>query len=102
MTSLWPPDLGVREVRDALGEGAETLAELFQGAGYRTYGVQSNGWLAATFGFHQGFDRYVDDLARPDRSGSIELAGRVQSWFDATPPVWNVRMVSWVPGSPID
>ncbi len=20
----------------------------------------------------------------------------------ATPPVWNVRMVSWVPGSPID
>ena len=59
MTSLWPPDHGVREVRDALGEGAETLAELFQGAGYRTYGVQSNGWLAATFGFHQGFDRYV-------------------------------------------
>ena len=21
---------------------------------------------------------------------------------DATPPVWNVRIVSWVPGSPID
>ena len=20
----------------------------------------------------------------------------------ATPPVWNVRMVSWVPGSPMD
>ena len=20
----------------------------------------------------------------------------------ATPPVWNVRIVSWVPGSPID
>jgi arylsulfatase A-like enzyme/tetratricopeptide (TPR) repeat protein len=59
MTSLWPADHGVREVRDALGDPAETLAEQFQGAGYSTYGVQSNGWLAATFGFHQGFDRYV-------------------------------------------
>jgi len=59
MTSLWPADHGVREVRDALGDPAETLAEQFQRAGYATYGVQSNGWLAATFGFHQGFDRYV-------------------------------------------
>jgi arylsulfatase A-like enzyme/Flp pilus assembly protein TadD len=59
MTSLWPADHGVREVRDALGDGANTLAEQFQNAGYATYGVQSNGWLAATFGFQQGFDRYV-------------------------------------------
>jgi len=59
MTSLWPASHGVREVRDALGDGADTLAEQFQRAGYATYGVQSNGWLAATFGFQQGFDRYV-------------------------------------------
>ncbi len=59
MTSLWPVDHGVREIRDALGESAKTLAEQFQKAGYATYGVQSNGWLAATFGFQQGFDRYV-------------------------------------------
>jgi arylsulfatase A-like enzyme/Flp pilus assembly protein TadD len=59
MTSLWPADHGVREVRDALGDASETLAEQFQRAGYATYGVQSNGWLAATFGFQQGFDRYV-------------------------------------------
>jgi Flp pilus assembly protein TadD len=55
MTSLWPADHGVREVRDALGDPVETLAEHFQRAGYATYGVQSNGWLAATFGFQQGF-----------------------------------------------
>jgi arylsulfatase A-like enzyme/tetratricopeptide (TPR) repeat protein len=59
MTSLWPAEHGVRAVRDALGEAAETLAEKFRAAGYATYGVQSNGWLAATFGFQQGFDRYV-------------------------------------------
>ena len=26
----------------------------------------------------------------------------VMSSAEATPPVWNVRIVSWVPGSPID
>ncbi len=26
----------------------------------------------------------------------------VMSSADATPPVWKVRIVSWVPGSPID
>ena len=59
MTSLWPADHGVREIRDALGNAANTLAEQFREAGYATYGVQSNGWLAATFGFQQGFDHYV-------------------------------------------
>jgi arylsulfatase A-like enzyme len=59
MTSLWPADHGVREVRDALGDVANTLAEQFRDAGYATYGVQSNGWLAASFGFQQGFDHYV-------------------------------------------
>ena len=36
-------------------------------------------------------------------SNSSWIRGRpwVMSW-PATPPVWNVRMVSWVPGSPID
>jgi phosphoglycerol transferase MdoB-like AlkP superfamily enzyme len=28
-------------------------------AGYATYGVQTNGWLHQSFGFHQGFDRYM-------------------------------------------
>jgi len=59
MTSLWPADHGVREIRDALGDAANTLAEQFQQAGYATYAVQSNGWLAASFGFQQGFDHYV-------------------------------------------
>ena len=36
-------------------------------------------------------------------SNSSTMRGRpwVMSW-PATPPVWKVRMVSWVPGSPID
>jgi arylsulfatase A-like enzyme len=59
MTSLWPRRHGVRETTDGLAEGARTVGELFREAGYRTYAVQSNGWLEQTFGFHQGFDRYL-------------------------------------------
>ncbi len=59
MTSLWPQSHAIRAYGDALGEGALTLAELLQNAGYATYGIQTNGWLHQTFGFHQGFDRYV-------------------------------------------
>lgn len=59
MTSLWPHDDGIREARDGLGPNALTLAEVLQQAGYATYAVQTNGWLHQSFGFQQGFDRYV-------------------------------------------
>lgn len=59
MTSLWPRSHAIREYDDALADGALTLAEVLSGAGYRAYGVQSNGWLHQSFGFHQGFERYV-------------------------------------------
>jgi arylsulfatase A-like enzyme len=59
MTSLWPRSHGVAGIRDALASDASTLAERMQEGGYRTYGVQSNGWLEQTFGFQQGFERYV-------------------------------------------
>jgi arylsulfatase A-like enzyme len=59
MTSLWPRSHGIREAKDGLGESAVTVAEVLQGAGYATYGVQTNGWLHQSFGFHQGFDRYM-------------------------------------------
>jgi len=59
LTSLWPRSHGVRATTDGLGESAPTLAEAFHDAGYHTYAVQSNGWLEQTFGFQQGFDRYM-------------------------------------------
>lgn len=59
MTSLWPQSHGVALQDDGLAPGAVTLAEVLREGGYRTYGVQSNGWLEQTFGFQQGFDRYV-------------------------------------------
>ena len=72
MTSLWPQSHGIREAQDGLATSALTLAEVLHEAGYATYGVQTNGWLHQSFGFHQGFDRYMfpkggghPQLARP-------------------------------------
>ena len=59
LTSLWPRSHGVRLATDGLSERALTLAAVMRAAGYRTYAVQSNGWLEQSFGFHHGFDHYV-------------------------------------------
>jgi choline-sulfatase len=66
LTSLWPRSHGIREAQDGLAEEAVTLAEVLQDAGYATYGVQTNGWLHQSFGFHQGFDRYMFPKAGGD------------------------------------
>jgi arylsulfatase A-like enzyme len=59
LTSLWPRSHGVRLPTDGLSERALTVADVLRSAGYRTYAVQSNGWLEQSFGFHHGFDHYV-------------------------------------------
>ena len=59
LTSLWPRSHGVEKSTDGLAPGAFTLAEAFQTAGYRTWGIQTNGWLDQSFGFQQGFERYT-------------------------------------------
>ena len=66
-TSLWPGTHGIRKPRDGLAPQAVTLAELIREAGYRTYAVQTNGWLDASFGFHQGFEHYVFPIGRGAR-----------------------------------
>jgi len=75
MTSLWPRSHGIREAQDGLGESAVTVAEVLRDAGYATYGVQTNGWLHQSFGFHQGFDRYMF----PKGGGNPNL-GRPTLW----------------------
>lgn len=68
MTSLWPRSHNIRDAQDGLGDGATTLAETLRDAGYATYGVQTNGWLHQSFGFHQGFDRYMFPTGGATRS----------------------------------
>ena len=74
LTSRWPRSHGVIDPNDGLGDAARTLAEVLKEAGWRTYAVQSNGWLEEAFGFEQGFERYVFP-----RGGGSE-AERSRSW----------------------
>ncbi len=67
LTSLWPRSHRIHASTDGLGEGALTLAEVLREAGYRTYGVQTNGWLHQSFGFHQGFERYLFPMGKGAR-----------------------------------
>ena len=75
-TSLWPRSHGVRHPTDGLGANAQTLAGVLKEAGYHTYGVQSNGWLDQSFGFQQGFDRYVFPKANKPVGG----LGKASHW----------------------
>jgi arylsulfatase A-like enzyme len=67
LTSLWPRTHAIRDPKDGLAPNALTLAEVLREAGYRTYAVQTNGWLDQSFGFHQGFDRYMFPRGRGAR-----------------------------------
>lgn len=62
LTSLWPRTHRVEKTNEGLSLGAVTVAEVLADAGYATYAVQTNGWLEQTFGFQQGFQRYVFPL----------------------------------------
>ena len=75
LTSLWPRSHGLRAAQDGLGDEAITLAETFRDSGYATYAVQANGWLDQSFGFHQGFDRYVFP-----KGGGHPRLGRASIW----------------------
>lgn len=85
-TSLWPRSHGIRDAQDGLAEGAVTLAEVLKGAGYATYGVQTNGWLHQSFGFHQGFDRYMF----PKAGGDPRL-GQASRWPHADRVIEEAR-----------
>jgi len=83
MASLWtgayPATTGVTRFNHALPDSARMPAEILRAAGFRTGGIFRNGWVAANFGFDQGFDLYIRPVpsrtreryerARDDRSG---------------------------------
>ena len=62
-TSLWPPKHGVQDNGDFfLDDGADTLAERLQEAGYQTMASVGAEVTSHHWGFAQGFDAYFDDM----------------------------------------
>ena len=61
LTGVYPRETGIYKERyDKLSPDVVTLAQMFKGAGYRTYGVTANPSINAVFGFDRGFDEYGD------------------------------------------
>ncbi len=59
-SGLYPPQVSVRLFKDRLPEGAWTLAEHFQQAGYRTVALTDGGFVGRPFGFAQGFEWFEE------------------------------------------
>ena len=62
MTATYPVRNGVLRWGQAMPEEALLPAEQFREAGFRTAGIFRNGWVAANFGFAQGFQSYIRPL----------------------------------------
>jgi choline-sulfatase len=64
-TGLYPVSTGVTRSPQAVPEEAQLPAEILREAGYRTFGIWRNGWVAPNFGFAQGFEIYDRPRGRP-------------------------------------
>jgi arylsulfatase A-like enzyme len=91
MASLWsssyPRRVDVRRFPDGLSEELLLPAEILSGAGFFTGGIFRNGWIAANFGFGQGFDVYIG--ARTSVTPR-KLASRNPSAHALTGSDWDV------------
>lgn len=70
MASLWtanlPTTTGVTRFNHALSDSVRMPAEILRDQGFQTGGIFRNGWVAANFGFGQGFDLYLRPI--PNRT----------------------------------
>ena len=62
LTGEYPAVHGAQDDGSRLSEHIPTLAERFQRAGFRTFGVVSHIYVARPFGFARGFDLFDDTL----------------------------------------
>lgn len=74
LTSSYPSTHACVELRETLVPEAETLAEVFRAAGWRTGAFVDNPFVSAEFGFAQGFERF--DEARPSVLAMGTLLGK--------------------------
>ena len=83
-TGLYPIRTGVLRSPQAIPEAARMPAEILSEAGFRTFAIWRNGWIAPQFGFSQGFELYHSPPRSPvprtvrRENPAITLAGTDQ------------------------
>lgn len=80
LTGLLPRTHGVQRKKHALAPEAVTLAETLKDRGYKTAGFVTNGNVARSFGFAQGFDTY--ELLGRKRSAATDVHARAAEWLE--------------------
>ena len=75
-TSLYPTVHGCVEQRQVLAPEAETMAEVFRAAGWRTAAFVDNPFISPEFGFGQGFAKKDYHYVRPSVVASGTLLGK--------------------------
>jgi arylsulfatase A-like enzyme len=92
LTSLYPTLHGCVEQPEVLSPEAETLAETFRAAGWRTAAFVDNPFVSPEFGFGQGFDDF--DYVRPNVCISGTLLGKALFMLAQHVPVGE-RVRGW-------
>ncbi len=85
LTGLLPRTHGLHKRRHALSRQAVTLAEALRDHGFRTAGFATNGNVARSFGFAQGFDTYK--LLRRRHHSAPDVNVQAAEWLDG----WDGR-----------
>jgi len=119
LTGLPPEVHGVVSARHRLAPDALSLAEVLQQAGYDTVAFVSGPTVMAQYGFDQGFARFDESMAEPDRHKSSKgitspglvalVDGYLEGWDAAgrTAPffvflhMWDVHY-DYAPPAPFD
>ena len=92
-TGLYPPEHGVRDnVAPSLADDWTTLAEVLQGAGFRTGAFVSAIVLESQSGLHQGFETYSDQFDVGEENGDVRFLNTIQKRGDET----TAEAVDWL------
>ena len=87
LTSTYTSTNGCWTFEARLPESFETLPEVFQAAGFETYGIASHIFFNQKYGLQQGFDSFDESLGhRANEAG----------WEPLTSPKVSERAVDWI------
>jgi arylsulfatase A-like enzyme len=111
-TGCIPPTNGVRKPVSKISDQLQTMAELFQEAGYATYGLPALSLLSKEAGFARGFTEYrLDGMVEKEEAysrfrTSTETLDIVNRWLESAPQPFFAWIhyfgIHWLPPEILD
>jgi arylsulfatase A-like enzyme len=89
LTSTYPEVHGVKKIGDVLGYQDTSLPTMLRQNGYVTGCIQTNPFLTAESGFHEGFDHYVEIYDKAPGVYKPPVQKAVKTAFDWLDHFWK-------------